>query len=38
MRESFTQWHGADGEARHSDFNSGPQYARASARAAGKAS
>ena len=38
VRESFTQWHGANGEARHSDFNSGPQYARASARSASKAS
>ena len=38
VRESFTQWHGADGEARHSDFNSGPTYARMSARSAGKAS
>ena len=27
VRESFTKWHGADGSARHSDFNAGPQYA-----------
>jgi hypothetical protein len=26
VRESFTQWHGADGAARHSDFNLGPRY------------
>jgi hypothetical protein len=38
VRESFTQWHGADGEARHSDFNSGPTYAPVAARTAGKAS
>jgi radical SAM superfamily enzyme YgiQ (UPF0313 family) len=34
VRESFTQWHGRDGEARHSDFNAGPSYAaKPSARA-----
>ena len=27
MRESFTQWHGANGAARHSDFHAGPRYA-----------
>jgi hypothetical protein len=27
VRESFTQWHGIDGTARHSDFNAGPRYA-----------
>ena len=27
VRESFTKWHGADGSARHSDFNAGPTYA-----------
>ena len=26
VKESFTQWHGADGAARHSDFNAGPRY------------
>jgi hypothetical protein len=31
VRESFTQWHGANGEARHSDFNAGPSYARVKA-------
>ena len=29
VRESFTQWHGTDGVARHSDFNRGPRYAPA---------
>jgi hypothetical protein len=38
VRESFTQWHGADGEARHSDFNSGPRYAPVAAPSAAKAS
>jgi hypothetical protein len=27
VRESFTQWHGANGAARHSDFHAGPRYA-----------
>jgi hypothetical protein len=27
VRESFTQWHGANGAARHSDFHAGPTYA-----------
>jgi radical SAM superfamily enzyme YgiQ (UPF0313 family) len=27
--ESFTQWHGANGAARHSDFHAGPTYANA---------
>ena len=31
VRESFTQWHGADGAARHSDFNAGPQLRSATA-------
>jgi hypothetical protein len=31
VRESFTQWHGSDGHARHSDFNAGPTYAPVSA-------
>ena len=33
-KESFTQWHGADGAARHSDFNLGPRYKPVSARTA----
>jgi hypothetical protein len=35
--ESFTQWHGANGEARHSDFHAGPTYAPVAARSAPKA-
>jgi radical SAM superfamily enzyme YgiQ (UPF0313 family) len=27
VRESFTQWHGTDGVARHSDYHAGPRYA-----------
>jgi len=27
VRESFTQWHGANGAARHSDFPRGTTYA-----------
>jgi radical SAM superfamily enzyme YgiQ (UPF0313 family) len=38
VRESFTQWHGANGEARHSDFNCGPRYAPMAAAPADKAS
>jgi hypothetical protein len=26
LRESFTQWHGLNGAARHSDFHAGPSY------------
>jgi hypothetical protein len=37
VRESFTQWHGANGEARHSDFHAGPRYAPVVAPSAGKA-
>lgn len=29
VRESFTQWHGSNGSARHSDFKAGPRYAPA---------
>jgi radical SAM superfamily enzyme YgiQ (UPF0313 family) len=27
VKESFTQWHGTSGSARHSDFNAGPRHA-----------
>ncbi|MGD0779090.1 MAG: hypothetical protein ABSC05_40445, partial [Candidatus Solibacter sp.] len=37
VRESFTQWHGANGAARHSDFHAGPTYARRNAPSAADA-
>jgi hypothetical protein len=38
VRESFTQWHGANGKARHSDFHAGPSYAQVNPPPAAKAS
>jgi hypothetical protein len=37
LRESITQWHGANGAARHSDFHAGPRYKPVNAPSAAKA-